>query len=306
MLAVALAVAGILAVLAASILPIRFAREPASDLYIDPEPVEIAGYAGDAMEPFISPDGRFLFFNNSNGRSVDTNLHFAERTGKLSFRYRGELPGVNSKTLDAVPSIDTAGHFYFTTTREYLQTRKATYTGDFDGKQVANVRAVPGDLNPSKFGLINMDVGASPDGETLYISRARFLPPLPLPPIASDILVARLKDGAFFIDPKGAGIMKKINTRALEYAPAASADGLELYFTRAGIPGGMRIMVSTRSEADAPFGEPRALRALSGYVEAPSISLDRQELFFHKKIGGTFRIFRARRNKLDRARLPLN
>ena len=79
------------------------AQHLVSDLYVEPQPITIAGYSGSAMEPFISPDGRYLFFNNSNDPGVNTNLQFAERTGKLTFRYLGELPGVNSAVLDAVP-----------------------------------------------------------------------------------------------------------------------------------------------------------------------------------------------------------
>jgi hypothetical protein len=48
--------------------------------------------------------------------------------------------------------------------------------------------------------------------------------------------------------------MKNINTTALQYAPAISDDGLELYFTRASqltagsaAPGAVRIMVAARS-----------------------------------------------------------
>ena len=107
-----------------------------SDLYVNPQPIKISGYSGSAMEPFISPDGRYLFFNNSNDPGVNTNLQFAERTGKLTFRYLGELPGVNSDVLDAVPSMDTAGHFYFTTVRDYGSTLNSLYTGEFDGKGV--------------------------------------------------------------------------------------------------------------------------------------------------------------------------
>src|ERR1035438_9506422 len=195
------------------------------------------------MEPFISPDGHYLFFNNENDPRMNTNLHFAERTGKLTFRYLGELPGVNSDVLDAVPSVDTAGHFYFTTIRDYARTMNSIYTGEFDGKRVTNVHSVPGDISPKVPGTINMDASISPDGQTLYISRAVIVPNLPAPK-KSELMIARLKDGTFSIDPASAHIMKNINTGALEYAPCISKDGLELYFTRAA-PGALpRIMVA--------------------------------------------------------------
>lgn len=284
-------------------LPVYAGKEPESDLYIRPEPVSINGYDGSAMEPFLSPDGHYLFFNNENDPRVNTNLHFAERTGKLSFRYLGELPGVNSDALDAVASMDAAGHFYFTTTRDYAHTMNSIYAGDFDGKGVRNVHPVLGDISPRTPGTINMDVGISPDGKAMYISRAVILPGASAPK-SSDLTVARLIDGAYRIDPDSERIMKNINTDALEYAPAISADGLELYFTRASqlmagleAPGArLRILVATRSSTDEAFGEPRRLTALTGFVEAPTISLDGKEMFYHKKVGKNFVIYRAERN----------
>jgi hypothetical protein len=284
-------------------LPVYAAKEQESDLYVRPEPASIEGYDGSAMEPFISPDGQYLFFNNENDPRVNTNLHFAERTGKHSFHYLGELPGVNSEVLDAAASLDEAGHFYFTTLRDYGRTMYSIYTGDFDGKGVRNVHPVPGDISPKAPGTINMDVSISPDGQTLYMSRAVFLPGAPVPK-KSDLMVARLKDGAFSIDPDSDRIMKNVNTAALEYAPSISADGRELYFTRASqlMAGSkaagawLRIMVATRASVNEPFGEPRTLTALTGFVEAPTIPLDGKEMFFHKKVGTRFVIYRAERN----------
>jgi hypothetical protein len=147
-----------------------------------------------------------------------------------------------------------------------------------------------------------MDVSISPDGQTLYISRAVFAPGATVPK-KSDLIVARLKDGAFSIDPDSDRIMKNVNTDALEYAPSISADGRELYFTRASqliagstAPGArLRIMVATRTSVNEPFSEARTLTALAGFVEAPTIPLDGKEMFFHKKVGTRFAIYRAER-----------
>ena len=286
-----------------SLLPVSTASEKESDLYVRPEPIVISGYDGSAMEPFISPDGHTLFFNNENDPTVNTNLHFAERTGKLAFRYLGELPGVNSEVLDAAASLDRSGHFYFTTLRDYDRTMNSLYTGEFDGKRVVNLRPVAGDISPKTPGAINMDVSISPDGQTLYISRALIFPGAP--PKKSELMVAKLKDGVFGIDPDSAQIMKNLNTGALQYAPSISADGRELYFTRASqLKAGLkapvvllRILVATRISENEPFGEPFALTALTGFVEAPTVPLDGKEMFFHKKIGKRFVIYRAERNE---------
>jgi len=50
------------------------------------------------MEPFITRDGRYLLFNNSNDPLVDTNLHYAERIDDLTFAYRGEIAVRTKKT----------------------------------------------------------------------------------------------------------------------------------------------------------------------------------------------------------------
>lgn len=272
--------------------------EEPSDLYINPQPVEIEGYRGQAMEPFISPDGKFLFFNNENDSGADLDLHFAERTGTSSFRYEGLLKSANSGDLDAVPSMDTKGRFYFTTSREYIRTLKSIFTGVFESGRIGALNPVAGEISPKDHGTINMDVGISPDGGTMYISRAVFKPGITAPK-ESDLMVAHMRKGGFEIDPQSRAIMKNINTRQLEYAPAISADGRELYFSRAQAPETVasgpqfRIMVATRSSVNEPFGKPRVLTALSGMIEAPTISLDRSEMFFHKKVNGKWVIWRA-------------
>jgi hypothetical protein len=281
-------------------LPVFHEEEYESRLYVDPQPVKITGYEGSAMEPFISPDGQFLFFNNENDPKVDTNLHFARRTGPNSFRYLGELPGANSSSLDAVPSMDAAGNFYFTTQREYDRTMNSIYTGKFDGRAVRNVRPVAGSISPTTPFNVNMDASISPDGRTLYISRAMIVPGAPAPR-KSELRVARMNKGAFAITSDSEQIMKNINTGPLAYAPAISANGLELYFTRASqseagsaaTSAKVRIMVARRSSQSDPFGEPEMLSELKGFVEAPSISTDSSELFFHRKAGDRYLIYRA-------------
>lgn len=272
--------------------------EEPSDLYIDPQPVTIEGYDGQAMEPFISPDGKFLFFNNENDSGADIDLHVAERTGTNSFHYLGLLKGANSGDLDAAASMDTKGRIYFTTSREYGRTLKSVYTGVFENNHVGDPHPAPGEISPKVKGTINMDVGISPDGGDMYISRAVFKPGLTAPK-ESDLMVAHLRDDSFEMDPQSRAIMKNINTGQLEYAPAISADGRELYFTRAQAPEAMvsgpqfRIMVATRGSNNEPFGKPRVLAALTGMIEAPTVPLDLHEMFFHKKVNGKWVIWRA-------------
>ena len=64
--------------------------------------VTITGNRQDAMEPFLTRDGKVLFFNNSNAPSVDTNLFWATKADDLTFHLQGEIGGVNGPALDAV------------------------------------------------------------------------------------------------------------------------------------------------------------------------------------------------------------
>ncbi|MBN2098018.1 MAG: hypothetical protein JW753_00320 [Dehalococcoidia bacterium] len=95
------------------------APEPQPGDFANPERVTILGYSDHAMEPFISRDGKYLFFNNSNDPDVDTNLYWAERIDDLTFQYKDEIGGVNTTALEGVASMDRNGVFYFISTRSY-------------------------------------------------------------------------------------------------------------------------------------------------------------------------------------------
>jgi len=271
-----------------------------SSLYVNPQRVDISGYNGSAMEPFISLDGRFLFFNNDDDpRAPNKSIMFARRSGPLSFSYLGELPGVNlhvREKVEAAPSMDRQGRFYFTSTTSYERDRHTVMVGNFDGTRVTNVHIVEGDINRLQDGELNMDMNISPDGNTLYVSKARLglMSLVTHAPVGVELLIARREGNRFNLDPYGAYIMKNVNA-GLDYAPAITDDGLELYFNHG--PG--KIMVATRASTSEPFSIPQALDALGrGVVEGASISLDRRELFFHKSVDGTCcAIYRAVRSQ---------
>lgn len=273
--------------------PETAAAKTGDDSFAEAQEVTVEGYDGNIMEPFISPDGKYLFFNNENDPQAETDIYFATRTGPTAFHFEGALAAANGQGLDAVPSIDKEGNFYFTSTRAYDKTLDSIYAGHFDGKVLTDVHPVAG-ITPDVAGDINMDASISPDGETLYISRAAFEGGVPVPQ-TSDIIIARRTASGFEVDPHSREIMVNVNTAQLEYAPAISADGLTLYFTRAEGMYGLRIMSAQRASRDAPFDAPQDVTAARGFVEAPSISADGAELFFHKKRDGKFRLFRAAR-----------
>ncbi len=80
-----------------------------------------------------------------------------------------------------------------------------------------------------------------------------------------------------------------------EYAPAVSADHLELYFTRWAGPGHLpQIWMAVRASTAEPFAHPVHLSNLTGLVEAATLTAD-GKLYFHKKAGDRFVIMLARR-----------
>jgi Tol biopolymer transport system component len=264
--------------------------------FANPQRVTIRGYDGDAMEPFLSRDGKILFFNNLNEPQVNTNLYWAERVNDLTFQFKGEVGGVNTPALEGVASMDREGNFYFVSPRSYEQTASTLYRGRFANGSVTGVELVPG-ISLAKPGIVNFDAEISADGNTLYFVESQFEHGGPK---WARILFARRSGNAFVRSPESERIvaeriMETINREGLNYAPATSASGLEIFFTRV-VPGGPpAIYAASRTDASAPFGAPHKIEALSGFVEGPTISPDEKSLYYHKRDGNRFVIYRVTR-----------
>ena len=290
-----------------STLPLdREAREKETNLYQNPQSVQIDGYNDDCMEPFITGDGNYLLFNNSNSCLVDTHIHLCKRISKNHFRHLGLLPGSVSKSKDMAPTIDAHGNLFYTCLLTYEKDGHSIYRGNFADEKLQNISLPEGDISPHKPAEINMDCDVSKDGNTLILSRAHFANYL-LPPDKSDLVLAEKREGKFAFDTKRQLVLSALNTDSLEYAPCQTSDQLELYFTRAskksvaGNPNKyepyLRLMVARRKDRYSDYDEPERISPLTGFIEAPTITDDKQELFFHKKMGEKFRIFCATRSR---------
>lgn len=261
-----------------------------------PQRVEIRGYQGDAMEPFITKDGRYLLFNNRNDPKIDTRLLFAERVDDLTFDYRGELEGANTSALEGVPSMDRHGNLFFVSTRSYAETLSTIYRGRFGQGRVSGIELVAG-ISLRQRGMVTFDAEVSADGSTLFVADGRFAGGHV--PETADIDIA-VRDGAGFRRLPGArDLLRNVNTAALEYAPAVSGDLLELFFTRlegSGRSPRSAILRAVRPSAGAPFGAPQRLASITGFVEAPALSGDGRSLYYHRLDGGRFVILRVARS----------
>jgi Tol biopolymer transport system component len=262
-----------------------------SDAFQNPQRITIEGYDGDAMEPFLSRDGKYLFFNNLNEPSVNTNLHWAEHIDDLHFKYRGELQGVNTAALEGVASMDRERNFYFVSNRSYDQTASTLYRGKFADGTLTGVELVPG-VSLAKPGIVNFDAEISADGNTLYFVESQFN--FFRQPESARILIARRNGNTFVRDSRSASIMQAINSEGLNYAPATSANECEIFFTRAG-PQGPAIYMAKRTDRTQPFQKPLRLAAIQGFVEGPTLSADEQSLYYHKKENGRLVLYKAAR-----------
>jgi hypothetical protein len=257
--------------------------------FTNPELVTILGYSDHAMEPSISRDGRYLFFNNSNDTLVNTNLHWAERIDDLTFQYKGEINGVNTTSLEGVASMDTNGAFYFISNRSYDQTFSTIYRGTFANGAISGIELVQG-VSALTPGIVNFDADISPDGNTLYFVEGHFNNGIPT---TADILIAR-RDSLNFVRTNSDTIMQQINTSALEYAQAISKSGLEIFFTRL-VGNTATIYAAKRSSISVPFDAPGKISAITGFAEAPALSVDEKSLYYHMKEDSLFVIYRVTR-----------
>lgn len=255
-----------------------------------PTVVVINGYDDHAMEPFISRDGRFLFFNNSNDPAVDTNVHFAERVNDSRFDYQGKLAGANTTALDGVPTMDASNMLLFISTRSYGKALETIHRGKFTGHSLTDLGLVDG-ISRQERGRLNFDVEVSSDGQTIYYTEGLFTgDPFPR---EADLAVAVRTATTFKRQPDL--LLEEINTRDLEFAAAISKDERELFFTR--LHGGqLGIYRATRQSTTDPFRSVQRIGAINGHVEAPTLNPDERLLYYHRKdVDGRFRIYSVRR-----------
>ncbi len=268
--------------------------------FTDPQEVTLDGYSGSAMEPEISPDGNYLLFNTSNVAPNIPELEIATRTGPDAFAVEGPLPGegVNDPgQLSGTPSLDREGDFYFVSPRSYETTLSTIYTGHFQNGVVTGVHQLDG-ISGLLPGFVDFDVSVSPDGNSIFASWGNFRSGSVS---EAEIVLYQRSGTGFVMNPASAHLLHAVNsTGTLDYAAVVSADGLELFFTRAtpaaGAQGAPAIYRAARARTSKPFGHVKRVGAITGFAEAPSLSEDGSTLYYHAQVGGLFRIFDVTRS----------
>ncbi len=269
--------------------------------------VTINNLSFDAMEPFISPNENFLFFNNLND-GINTKLYYATKVNDSTFNYVGELLGTNQTTpphLDAVADLDVNGNFYWTSTRNYPSELNNLFHGTFSSGSVNNIERVQGDFNMNTPGWLVMDHGISLDGQFLYYNNARFDDKNCQGPCETILGIAKKVNASTFNKlPNSPSILQNINNaNYIYYAPCISSDNLELYFTRylkGTITSGtiFEICISVRHDSSEEFSNPKVLfsETISNLIEAPTLSVDKKKMYYHRKSSDTHKIMMRYRN----------
>ena len=261
-----------------------------------PVKVNIAGYGGNVMEPFIARDGTILLFNNLNAAPENTNLHWATKVNDSTFNYNGEIAGVNTPDLEGVPTLDNAGNLYFVSTRNYATTLSTLYQGHFSKGIATDVQLVNG-VSRLQAGRVNFDVEVSADGQSLYFVDAQF--DQTGTPALADLVIATKNGSTFQRLANSTELLKNINSDALEYAACISINQLELYFTRVVVPftasSSPEIFVSTRQTINEPFGIPSKIQRITGFAEAVTIAPDQKTLYYHKKENNKFVLYMVKK-----------
>jgi len=272
-----------------------------SDSWTSVARVFLYGYTyenAQAMEPFLSRDGKFLFFNSRNVGS-NTSLHYGLFINATAVRYLGEVGGEANGPiphLDAVPAMDKEYNFYWVSTRNYPQDYENLQQGVFDPIRgtVPMAEPVHGDFYIREPIWIVMDQEINVDGSLLFYVNALFdNPPGPIPLFSNISLAIRNEDGSFSEHPNAIAIMQTVNNVVdpsfLRYAPSSlGIDGLELYFTtRVNEQVVSGLFVATRDSRDAPFGMPQRIvipPSSPSYIEpeAPTLSADGNLMMFSR------------------------
>ncbi|MBV1923448.1 MAG: hypothetical protein KUG68_05385 [Flavobacteriaceae bacterium] len=261
------------------------------------------------MEPFVSPNGNYLFFNNLND-GINTKLYYAIKVNDSTFNYEGELIGTNQTVtphLDAVADLDINGNFYWTSTRNYPSELNNLFHGTFNAGKVSNIGRVQGDFNMNTPGWLIMDHGISLDGQFLYFNNARFDSANCQGPCETTLGIAEKENASTFNTLSNSeSILQNINdANYIYYAPCISSDNLELYYTRY-LKGQItadtvfEICVAVRSNSSSEFSIPRVLfsESISNLVEAPTLTVDKNIIYYHQKTTNSHKIMMRYRNSL--------
>lgn len=195
---------------------------------------QVAPFSGthSDMDPFVSPDGRYLVFSSerprADGAAAKMDVWIARRGARGWGEPQNLGASVNSGGDELYPSMDLRGSVYFASDRD----------GEFDiyrsrrqrDGQYAPAEKIAGAVNSAQRWEFNPEI--SPDGRTLLFTRLDF-PGDPLPDLGygwGDLYAARQQRDGSFGAPKNLGPC--VNSAWDEFHPTVLWDRGLLFFAR--------------------------------------------------------------------------
>jgi hypothetical protein len=256
----------------------------------DPQTLASLTTAGDDRGPWISSDGRTLYF--SSDRDGDTDVYRADRTSP-TFPFGPPTKLINlsvGTALDGGPSL-TADETLLvlfssrgSTRFEVYVTSRPNRSVDFGSPHQDHLAAVNGGTDDL------FDPFVTADGRGLYLA------PDPLGPARQRIVVAtRLNTSSDFSEPVDVpGINISSGSSA---SPAVSIDERVIVFRsdRAGGLGQFDLWYATRPSAAQGFGTPVVVPTVNTDKDDadPMLSADGCELYFSSRRAGDYDLFVA-------------
>jgi hypothetical protein len=265
--------------------------------------ITILGYIDDAMEPFITKDDHYLFFNNLQG-ATEKDIFYAEKINDTTFQFKGEIQGVNSNFVDGNPTMDAQNNFYFISTRTLGTGNKTVFKGLFNQGVVTDLQQINGSINIATPSWINMGTEISKDGQTLLTSNAKFNIGDNFPSLGN-IRLAIKEANEFNIPNNETDLLININTNnSIEYAGEISANELELFYSQVTLsnPAIFKLFYAKRDQINGVFNRPISITEpfknnINAFVEAPTLSNNGKRLYYHKlDDNGVFSIFMLSRD----------
>jgi hypothetical protein len=194
----------------------------------EPEKLPISGDTWSDLDPFVSPDGKQLFFVStrpdvgaaSASSKKDMDIWVASRSG-AEWNTPRRLENVNSEGKEGSPSVARDGTLYFFSDREGGSGKNALYESRLVSGRYEPAKRLPSVVNA---GPSDTSPFIAPNGKTLlfYSTREGGFG-------KADLYVSYKKHGKW---TASANLGSIVNSADSDYNPAVSPDGQELFFGR--------------------------------------------------------------------------